>query len=437
MSKRTSMLSVFLCGVYCGKLSENAHGALSFSYDKNYHGIPLSLSMPTGLAPFDDHIVRPYLMGLLPDEEATRTSIGRVLGISGDNPFRLLSFLGRDCPGAVQIIGQETARSESSSKQLIKLSEKDIEVKLAAAKTDAASAWTDELPLSEGHWSLGGCQSKLALRKHGDAWYECTGDAATTHILKPGVNGLASQALCEYLSMRTAHRIGLPVAPVSYQQFGTEPAIIVERYDRIRHIDGTVTRIHQEDLCQALSVMPSRKYAEQGGPTTPQIISLLNSTGGQARENVHRFILYLFFNYLIGATDAHAKNHSILFLNEHDVRIAPLYDVASIAPYRSLAPKQRKPLRAALSIGGENRFGTVAAKHVERLVEQCDLAALGLTADMLIRQFASMASLIPQALQQEIDLARQQEMQGIDSIAASFESEVGGNCRRTLNLLGM
>ena len=76
-------------------------------------------------------------------------------------------------------------------------------------------------------------------------------------------------------------------------------------------------------------------------------------------------ILYLFFNYLIGATDAHAKNHALLHVGRDDVRLAPLYDVASMAPYRSLAPTQRKPLRAALSIGGENRFGMVGSRNVE------------------------------------------------------------------------
>ena len=181
--------------------------------------------------------------------------------------------------------------------------------------------------------------------------------------------------------------------------------------------------------------MPSLKYAEQGGPTTPQIIEVLRNTGVQSQQNVHRFILYLFFNYLIGATDAHAKNHSILFWNERDIRIAPLYDVASIAPYRSLMPQQRKPLRAALSIGEENRFGLVERKHIGKLVDTCRLTELGITSKTLCKQYATMAALIPQALQHEIEQARKRDIPGINELASPFAAEVKGNCNRTLQLL--
>ena len=50
MSAQSPKLRVFLSGVPCGTITENAHGALSFSYDESYHGVPLSLSMP-GAAP--------------------------------------------------------------------------------------------------------------------------------------------------------------------------------------------------------------------------------------------------------------------------------------------------------------------------------------------------------------------------------------------------
>ena len=71
--------------------------------------------------------------------------------------------------------------------------------------------------------------------------------------------------------------------------------------------------------------------------------------------------------------DAHAKNHSLLLVAPDDIRLAPLYDVASIAPYRSLAPSARKPPRTALSIGGENRFGMLKKKHVENIADAIGL----------------------------------------------------------------
>lgn len=435
MSSQKNELTVCICGKPCGRLEEDRHGALSFTYDANYEGVPLSLSMPVSLASYGNGIVRPYLMGLLPDDETTRAQIGASYGVSGDNPFRLLRIIGLDCPGAVQVCPHGTCPPlEDSERDLAELSESDIALHLADVRENAASAWVGNAGIM-GHWSLGGCQAKLALRLHENRWFACTGAAATTHILKPGVTGLGEQALVEYLSMRTAHAIGLPAAAVEYRMFGSETVVIVTRYDRIRHDDGSISRIHQEDLCQALSVQPTAKYAEQGGPTTPQIISLLRATGKNARENVYQFILYLFFNYLIGATDAHAKNHSIVFVDSDDIRLAPLYDVASIAPYRSLRPQQRKPLRAALSIGGENRFGLVGASHVSKLTQTCDLESLDLNAEMLCDRFQTMARMIPEALDREITEAEKRELIGIEKVAPILSSEIRANCARTLALL--
>ena len=428
-------MSVYICGSFCGQVEEDRHGALSFVYEPEYSGVPLSLSMPLSLARYEDRIIRPYLMGLLPDDESIRTRIGAPYGISGDNPFRLLRIIGLDCPGAVQLCPPGSCPPpENPECDLTELTESDIGSRLADIREDAAAAWTGS-PLNAGHWSLGGCQSKLAIRLSGGHWFACSGAAATTHILKPGVTGLDAQALVEHLSMKTAKAIGLPVASTSYRMFGSEPAVIIERYDRRRLIDNSVLRIHQEDLCQALSVMPTAKYAEQGGPTTPRIIALLRQTGDNARENVYRFILYLFFNYLLGATDAHAKNHSLIFMEDGTIRLAPLYDVASIAPYQSLRHRQRKPLRAALSIGGENRFGMVGATCVAKMVETCELETLGLDLELLCDRLQTMASLVPDAIEAEVATAEKAAIPGIDRVGPCMAAEIRANCNRTLDLL--
>ena len=75
--------------------------------------------------------------------------------------------------------------------------------------------------------------------------------------------------------MRTAERCGVATAHVDYRFFEDEPALIVERYDRVRDASGRVVRLHQEDLCQALSVMPDSKYAEDGGPSARDVLRLL------------------------------------------------------------------------------------------------------------------------------------------------------------------
>lgn len=437
MASKTKTLDIYIGEEQCGTLQEDRHGQLSFEYLHGYNGVSLSLSMPVSLERYGDRTVRPYLMGLLPDEATTRNAIGAQHGVSGNNPFRLLEIIGLDCPGAVQAYPHNVALpAKEGAGKLSKLKESDIEQILASLREDAASAWTDnDSPSSGGRWSLAGCQAKIALRQQDGEWYSCNGNAASTHILKPGVVGYDKQALVEHISMQAARLAGLPVAKTQYRLFGSEPGVIIERYDRTIDDAGHVLRIHQEDFCQALSISPEIKYAEQGGPTTPQIIDMLKTTGVNAKENIYRFILYLFFNYLIGATDAHGKNHSIAHVAPGEVRLAPLYDVASIAPYETLVPRRRKPLRAALSIGGENRFGEVGKKNIEKMVRDCQLAELGFDAELLYDRFSKMAKIVPSAVQTALEEARKDKLLGIDDIANAMQKEIAGNCARSLENL--
>ena len=111
--------------------------------------------------------------------------------------------------------------------------------------------------------------------------------------------------------------------------------------------DG-VLRVHQEDLCQALGLPPDRKYQRDEGPTPAQIARLLRDSmpPSVAEDAVWRFADALAWNWLIAGTDAHAKNYSLL-LSADQVRLAPLYDVASALPYGTDEHK----LRLAMKIG--------------------------------------------------------------------------------------
>jgi serine/threonine-protein kinase HipA len=57
-------------------------------------------------------------------------------------------------------------------------------------------------------------------------------------------------------------------------RFKDEIAIVIERYDRQRR-GNDVVRIHQEDICQALGIMPTQKYQNEGGPSAFNIVELL------------------------------------------------------------------------------------------------------------------------------------------------------------------
>lgn len=195
-----------------------------------------------------------------------------------------------DCPGAVQFRQQKSDASHEES--LVPVSDSDIAHRLSQGRT-GGNGWIAE----NEHWSLGGQQSKFALRLKDGRGFSCKGAAATTHIFKSGVGNRAHQALNEYVCMRLASKLGIPTADVAYREFEGEPAIIVERYDRQQQY-GLVTRLHQEDLCQALGCLPANKYASDGGPSCADALRLLMSTGPTAQENAARFVQMLLFNYL-------------------------------------------------------------------------------------------------------------------------------------------
>lgn len=108
MTVSCERLDIYIAGKLCEVLTQNRNGALSFEYVHHYEGVPLSVSMPVGLERYGDRTVRPYLMGLLSDNASTRSLIGSKFGVSGNNPFKLLSNIGLDCPGAVQVCPHET-----------------------------------------------------------------------------------------------------------------------------------------------------------------------------------------------------------------------------------------------------------------------------------------------------------------------------------------
>lgn len=394
-----SELNVLISGKRAGTLFQDDSGSLSFRYAREYRGAPLSSAMPLSTRTYQNKTVLPYLWGLLPEDVTTRNHIATEAGISPNNPFDLLGVIGLDCPGAVQFSqpGYDAEREE----RLVAVSEEEIADRLSKGR-QGNTGWVAK----NEHWSLGGQQSKFALRRQGNRWFSCEGAAATTHIFKSGVQGLAYQALNEYVCMRLAAACGIDTADVEYLEFegerGVEPAIVITRYDRVSTKDGVV-RLHQEDFCQALGCLPENKYTMFGGPTSANILNSLLKTGLNAQNNAASFLQMLFFNYLLAATDAHAKNYSLMLNENGDHKLAPLYDAASIAPYVEARQLVAKPPKLAMPIGGENRAGRVTRKNLSRFVDQCSLTEVGITAEGCADLITFYADIIPSKLSELFD----------------------------------
>ena len=134
-----------------------------------------------------------------------------------------------------------------------------------------------------------------------------SGRLPTTHIIKPSNQAFDGQAENEHVCLSLAREIGLPAATSEVRSFDGEVAIVVERYDRI-WVDETIYRLHQEDICQALGIHPTMKYENQGGPGVQSVAQLLQTYSTSPLEDLWTFVEALAFNWVIGGTDAHAKN---------------------------------------------------------------------------------------------------------------------------------
>lgn len=89
-------------------------------------------------------------------------------------------------------------------------------------------------------------------------------------------------------------------------------------------------------------------------------------------EDLETLVRALALNWVAGGTDAHAKNFSLL-LAPGQVRLAPLYDIASVLPYPRQVPPQKA--RLAMRVGREYQLRKIERRHWERLGEEVGTGA--------------------------------------------------------------
>lgn len=353
----TETLRVFLGGKYAGQLTrEDSNEDPSFTYDRAYSAAantPLSVRLPLTTKTYAAPRVLPYLAGLLPEDPNTRARWAESAGAAVDDSFALLSNMGLDCPGAVQFFPPDNVNIATSRQPHYEpCSEADIAARIRGLAEDSAS-WA----MPEEHWSLGGQQEKFALTLLDGAWHQAHGSGATTHIIKPGIKHLLHQSLIEHVTQVAAARMGLAVATSSFVAFEDQWAIVSQRYDR-QVTDGRITRLHQEDFCQAVGRMPDRKYESRGGPTLREMAQVVERHASDRAEARHALADFVIINVVAGAPDGHSKNISLLYTG-FGLQVAPLYDLATGLAY----DKTDVERAAALSVGGERTSSRIYPKQ--------------------------------------------------------------------------
>lgn len=349
-------------------------GRLAFGYAQAWlddaGAVALSQSLPLRPEPFDDIECRPFFAGLLP-EGPLRRLVARQFQVSSQNDFALLRAIGGECAGAVAL-GPPAAAA--GAPQGAGRDTPGIEW-LEEAQVSAVLDELPRRPLLAGRGgmrlSLAGAQDKLPVVFDGRRIGLPRGGQPSTHILKPPIASVPDSVVNEAFCLALAQAAGLPAAGAQRFHAGGREVLLVERYDRRMAGGDMPLRLHQEDFCQALGVVPEAKYQNEGGPDLKACFDLLRRVTRPSAPNVLRLLDAAVFNALTGNHDAHAKNFSLLYPGGEGDRLpllAPLYDLLCTAVYENLTPKM------AMKLGGRYKFSEVQARHWEAFAQSAGLS---------------------------------------------------------------
>lgn len=421
----TERLLVLLSGEPAGFLEREGAGLdPTFSYTSDYVArgeVALSAQLPIRSGVHAAQKVRPYLFGLLPENDRARAAWSDRLGVDAEDAFGILAAMGWDCPGAVQFCREEDLDALAKrADELELIDEATIAGRIRGLAGDEAS-WT----MPEEHWSLGGQQEKFALTRLDEdgPWYAAHGSAATTHIVKPGIRALHHQALVEHLTMAAAAALGVAMASSAFLRFEDQWAIVVDRFDRDID-DGRIVRVHQEDFAQACGRMPTNKYESRNGPRLTDMMRVVTRESTSLPDDRLALADFIAINLVAGAPDGHAKNVSLLRAPGY-VAVAPLYDLAT-----GLAYDARNVERSvAVSIGGERLVSRIRRRQWEKAAQ-----TLRLDAELLVDRVAVLAEDFPGAFEQE--LARLiEEIPGVADVGERTLPALRTHARKVLEVL--
>ena len=431
-------------------------GESVFRYSDEYmagtggrQGRPISISLPLQKEPFTPEQTRNFFSGLLP-EGFMRRRVSELVHVGEDDYTEILADLGRECIGAIKALpvepGEAVRVSGTDSRQAIQASGADSLPAANVSGEDVPGNNAEYVRLSrdeiaslagegvveaselvmKAHLSLTGASGKVGLYLDPETkeWFLPVGEAPSTHIVKQSHIRLGGIIANEQLCLMTAKKLGIDVPKSFIIEMGgsrdSQVLLATERFDRkwpagfdaggkpvpgtdaerkraaeAQLISGHVRpyRLHQEDFAQALGIPAKDKYEAPGDHYLGKAFKLLLDYSARPVEDQIKLWKIVVFDYLIGNTDNHIKNISLLYDKDiRSCRLAPAYDMLSTSIYEMSTDNM------AFSIGGDMSIADITRDSFGR-----EARMVGINETAAYRQFDRMAKGFVKALEASAD----------------------------------
>ena len=399
-----------------GYLWRNTQGRIGFRYDEEWltqGGFSVSHTLPLrneDFAPEEGRAHR-FFANLLP-EGGIRDQIARDLKVANTD-FDLLRAIGGECAGALSLLQVEHQPSTEHEYHTFP----DDQLTNFVLRRGQGYTWAiNERP----RLSLAGAQDKCPVLVENDTYKLPRKESPSSHILKFELVHYRHIPAYETFTTLLARAIGLPVVSIRLRSIAKTHYALIERYDRQRDERGQITRLHQEDFCQALGFGHERKYQEDGGPSFTDCYRLIQDVSSDPANDLQHLLRWQIFNVLAGNSDGHAKNLSLLYRPNGEIRLAPFYDLVCT---RAI---ERIDYHLAFSVGEERAPGVVSSKHWADLAQRC-----GIRSRFLHNQVQEVAGGLLQQLQPTREIF--ESLYGSYAALQRIEQIVTRQCRKALN----
>lgn len=396
-------------GEIVGTDSNDAYFTYADSYLENPEHRAISIGLPIEEKTFSAQRTRIFFEGLLP-EGFTRRCVAERMHMDENDYVSILAGLGRECLGAIKIVDEA---DEMITPKYRELSTEEVYALASEGATESAELVT------KSHLSLTGASGKAGLyyNEIEEKWYMPIGEAPSTHIVKQSHVRLKKIVANEQLCLLTAKYLGIEI-PESFiitTDVNDEEAVlfVTKRYDRKFVEDGNMIdglpvprRLHQEDFAQALGIAASNKYEKNNEGYLKMLFDVLRAHSSDPMIDSLKLWDICVFNYLIGNTDNHVKNLSLLYGEDlKSVRLAPAYDIVSTMIYKNSTENM------SLSINGICNINEITRESFEKAASQ-----VGIGAKMAIKRFDAMVAGFVDAINRAKNELRAQGLEQVESI---------------------